>query len=430
MTKRRQCVITGMGAVTSLGLDIESTWEGIANCRSGVSKIALFNTETFPTKIAGEVKGFDITKFIPDDYELRDYMSRTTSYGIAAARMAIESAKINTKKIDPAKFGISVGTGEEHANLKQFGTVFGAESVYNSFLSNQYSPENYNNLGKIWSVRRSASMAASHLSIMFNAHGPNNTSVTACTSSGHAIGKAMRFIEAGDTDIMLAGGCEGLISEFTVAGFGLLGALSTRNDEPQKASRPFDLKRDGFILAEGAGMIVLEEFEHAKARGANILAKLTGFGCSSNAYRITDSPPDGKGAVLSMTWALEDAKKTISDIDYINAHGTSTLLNDRCETISVKKVFGDMAYKIPVSSNKSMLGHMIAASASVEAIISVLAIKNNLIPATLNLEYPDPDCDLDYVPNTPREKKVDAVLSNSFAFGGQNVSLLIERYND
>lgn len=429
MAKRR-CVITGMGAITSLGHDIDSTWDGIVNCRSGVARIRHFNPETFPTQIAGEVKDFDEKKYIPEGYEFVDYMSRACKYGTAAATMAIESAKIDTKKIDSTKFGVSIGTGEEHAGLKQFGSVFGAETVYNSFVTEKYFKDHHSLAAKVWPIRRGANMAASHFSIMFNAQGPSNTSVTACASSGHALGRALRFIESGDADVMLAGGCEGLISEFTVAGFGLLGALSVRNDEPEKASRPFDRKRDGFILAEGAGMLVLEDLEHAKNRGANIIAELIGFGCSSNAYRITDTPPDGKGSVLSMQSALKDAGKTITEIDYINAHGTSTLLNDKSETASIKTVFGDHAYNVPVSSSKSILGHMIAASGATESIIGILAINNNLLPPTLNLENPDPDCDLDYVPNKPRESEVNVVLSNSFAFGGQNVSLIIEKFKE
>ncbi len=428
MPEKRRCVITGMGAVTSLGRDLEATWDGIVNCRCGISRIALFDPETFPAQIAGQVKGFDLEKYISLDKKQIDFMSRTTRHGVAAAKMAMDSSGIDQEKIDPTKFGISLGTGEEHANLEQFGNVFGAENVYESFVANKYSPGTYSDIGKIWPVKRNANMSSANLSVIFNAQGPSNTSVTACASSGHAIGKAMRYIENGNADLMLAGGCEGLISEFTVAGFGLLGALSVRNDEPEKACRPFDLKRDGFILAEGAGIMVVEELKHAKARGANIIAELSGYGCSSNAYRITDSPADGSGAALSMNWALNDAKKTVDDIDYINAHGTSTMLNDRSETAAIKSVFGEKAYKTPVSSNKSMLGHMIAASGAVEAIVSVMAIKNNLAPATINYEYPDPDCDLDYIPNTPRERNVDTVLSNSFAFGGQNVSLIIESF--
>lgn len=429
MTKKR-CVITGMGAVTSLGLDLASTWDGIVNSRSGVSKLTLFNPDTFPTQIGGEVKGFDEKKYISADNEYRDFMSRATKYGIAAATMAIEAAKLDLKKIDSSMFGVSIGTCEDYAGLEQFGEIFGAENVYNSFKTNKYLAESYVSKGKIWPIRRNANIATSLMAVMFGANGPSNTSSTACASSGHAIGKAMRFIEAGDADIMIAGGCEGIISEFSVAGFGLLGALSVRNDEPEKASRPFDLKRDGFILAEGSAIMIIEELSHAKARNAEIIAELVGFGCSSNAYRITDSPPDGKGAVLSMNWALKDAGKTVDDIDYINAHGTSTLLNDKCETVSIKTVFGDKAYTTPVSSNKSMLGHTIAASAAVEAVISVCAIKNNIIPATLNLDNPDPACDLDYVPNKARESEVNAVLSNSFAFGGQNVSLVIVDFKE
>lgn len=430
MADRRRCVVTGAGAVTPLGLDLKSTWDGVVNCRSGVSLISVFNPETFPVRIAGEVKGFDESIYISRDNEYLDIMSRATKYAIAAATMAVGSAKIDIKEIDPAGLGVSIGTGEAYAGLDEFDRIFGAENVYGSFITNKYRAESYAGGGRLWPIHHSANMAASLVATTFNAQGPNSTSATACASSGHAIGKAMRFIESGEADVVLAGGCEGIINEFSVAGFNALSTLSLRNDEPEKASRPFDLKRDGFILAEGAGMMVLEELGHAKARGAEILAELSGYGCSSNAYRITDSPPDGRGAALSMTLALEDGGKGIDDVDYINAHGTSTMLNDRCETRSIKSVFGDLAYKVPVSSNKSMFGHMISASGAVEAIVSVLAINNNLVPATINQEYSDPDCDLDYVPNTPRETRVDVVLSNSFAFGGQNVSLLIERFRD
>ena len=430
MDKKRRCVVTGMGAVTSLGLDVASTWDGIVNCRSGISRITLFDPETFSAKIAGEVKGFDVKKYIPDNNNFSQFLSRSAMHGVGAAQMAVESAKLDIKKLDPVMFGVSVGTGEEHAGLEQFDYVFGAENVYESFVTNKYMPESYRALGMLWPIRRNANISSAIMSIMFNARGPLSTSSTACSSSGHAIGKAMRFIESGDADVMLAGGCEGLISEFTVAGFGLLGALSTRNDEPEKASRPFDRERNGFILAEGSGMVIIEELSHAKARGANIIAELTGFGCTSNAYRITDSPPDGRGASLSMEWALKDACKGIDDVDYINAHGTSTMLNDKCETRSIKNVFGKKAYDVPISSNKSMLGHTIAASAAIEAIVSIQAINNDLVPATVNQEYSDPDCDLDYVPNVPRERTVDLVLSNSFAFGGQNVSLVIEKFKE
>jgi 3-oxoacyl-[acyl-carrier-protein] synthase II len=240
----------------------------------------------------------------------------------------------------------------------------------------------------------------------------------------------MRMIEHADADIMITGGCDSIISEFSVAGFGLLGALSHNNGDPQRASRPFDLKRDGFVLGEGSGILVLEELSHARARGARILAEITGFGSSSNAYRLTDSPPDGRGADQSMRTALLDAGISPDQIDYINAHGTSTLVNDRSETQAIKKVFGETAYDTPISSNKSMLGHLIASAGTIELIMSVMTIQNKIIPATINYEIPDPDCDLDYVPNEPRKHEVNSVLSNSFAFGGQNASLVVERYYD
>jgi 3-oxoacyl-[acyl-carrier-protein] synthase II len=257
-----------------------------------------------------------------------------------------------------------------------------------------------------------------------------SSSSTACASSTHAIGKALRLIEHGDADIVIAGGTDSCLSEFSVAGFYLLGALSENNEHPEKASRPFDLKRNGFVLAEGAGILILEELQHALKRGAPIIAELKGFGTSSNAYRITDSPPDGRGPDQAMQSALEDAGLKPGDIDHINAHGTSTLINDRSETLSIKKIFEEAAYTIPISANKSMLGHPIASAGAIELIISVLTIHNNIIPPTINYEVPDPDCDLDYVPNEPRAGEVNTVLSNSFAFGGQNASLVVARYGE
>jgi 3-oxoacyl-[acyl-carrier-protein] synthase II len=273
-------------------------------------------------------------------------------------------------------------------------------------------------------------MTSHIVSIFFNLQGPLSSSSTACASATHAIGKAMRLIEHGDVDIMIAGGTDSCLSEFSVAGFYLLGALSEDNEEPQKASRPFDLKRNGFVLAEGAGILILEELQHALKRGAPILAELKGYGTSSNAYRITDSPPDGRGPDQAMQSALDDACMSPGSISHINSHGTSTMLNDRSETISIKKVFGDSAYQIPICANKSMIGHPIAGAGAIELIISVLSITKGIIPPTINYEVPDPDCDLDYVPNEARECAVETVLSNSFAFGGQNASLVVARYQE
>jgi len=424
----KRVVVTGLGAVTPLGLTVKSTWEGLTEGRSGVNRITLFDASTFPVRIAGEVKNFHLNGFGYDPH-LVDFMSRATKFCFEATRMAIEEAKLNLKTINPTRFGISLGTNEEHVHLDQIDEVYGEILSYQALVSgSNYYFDSSKPLGKIWPIRRTASITTFLLSLILNARGPTNTSVTACASSGHAIGRALRSIESGEADIMIAGGCESMISEFAIAGFGLLGALSKNNDEPHKASRPFDGKRDGFVLGEGSGILVLEELSHAQARKANILAELTGYGSSSNAYRITDSTPDGSGADICMMAALKDAHLSPDDIDYINAHGTSTLSNDRSETRAVKKVFGRRAYEIPISSNKSMLGHLIASSSAVELIISILTIQHNIIPPTVNLTHPDPECDLDYVPNISRGKEVNAVLSNSFAFGGQNVSLIAEKF--
>jgi 3-oxoacyl-[acyl-carrier-protein] synthase II len=424
----KRVVITGIGAVTPLGLDVKSTWEGLIEGRSGVSYITLFDASTFPVRIAGEVKNFHLNGFGFDPY-LIDFMSRATKFSLAATWMAIEDSKLNLRDINPARFGVSLGTNEEHVHLNQLDEVYGEILSYQALLSgSNYYFDTSKPLGRIWPVRRAANTPTSLLSLIFNAQGPMNTSATACASSGHAIGRAMRMIESGEADVMIAGGCESMISEFAIAGFGLLGALSRNNDEPEKASRPFDRNRDGFVLSEGAGILILEELSHAQKRGANILAELTGYGSSSNAYRITDSTPDGSGADICMLAALKDAHRSSEEIDYINAHGTSTLSNDRSETRAIKKVFKKMAHEIPISSNKSMLGHLIASSSAVELIISILTIQHNVIPPTVNLTHPDPECDLDYVPNIFRKKAVNTVLSNSFAFGGQNASLIVERY--
>jgi len=285
------------------------------------------------------------------------------------------------------------------------------------------------NLGQIWPLRRSAHMAANLISILYNIQGPISTTSSACASSAQAIGRALRMIQDGDAEVVITGGCDSIIGETAVTGFALLGALSKHNDAPEKASRPFDLMRDGFILGEGSGVLVLEDFEHARKRNAPIIAELAGYGSSSNAYRLTASPEDGRGADSCMSAALQDAGCSIEDVDYINAHGTSTYINDKCETAAIKKVFQDRAYEIPVSSNKSMLGHLVASAASIELIISVLTLTGGIIPPTINYENPDPECDLDYVPNESRTKQMKTILSNSFAFGGQNASLVVKKFH-
>ncbi|MDY6861367.1 MAG: beta-ketoacyl-[acyl-carrier-protein] synthase family protein [Thermodesulfobacteriota bacterium] len=426
---KRRIAITGIGAVTPIGHNVEESWKGFITGTSGVGKVSLFDASAFSTKIAAEVKNFDFS--VSKEYvKEQDFISRACHFIIAAAKEAMDMAKIDIKNADPFKIGIALGTGEEYLSISQFEEVFGEKNIYNSMITGGYYFNNSHFLGNIWPLQMSANVPSSILSIIYNARGPSYSSVTACSSSNHAIGLAMRAIESGDADIMITGGGDSLISEFSFAGFGLLGALSKNNIEPEKASRPFDLKRDGFVLGEGAGILVLEDLSHALKRKADILAELTGFGSSQNAYRITDSPPDGSGLDISMKRALNDAKRNPEDIDYVNAHGTATLINDRSETAAIKKIFGKKAYDLLISSNKSMIGHLIAGSAGVELVMSVKTINENIVLPTINLENPDPFCDLNYVPKVPVEKGINVVLSNSFAFGGQNSSLVIEGYKN
>lgn len=425
---RRRVVITGMGVVTPLGLDLKTTWENLMRAKSGIGYISLFDASTFPVQIAAEVKDFD-ESFINLPEGMENFVGRASKFCLAATQEAMGGSCLDLDIIDPTMLGISLGGNEEIYKLSNFSDAFDEEQILSSMDKQDLSYFNSASyLGKVWSVRRCAHTTSNILSILYNAQGPVSTSSTACASSAQAMGKAMRMIEHGDADIMITGGGDSIISEFAVAGFGLLGALSQNNEDPEGSSRPFDLKRDGFVLGEGAGILIVEELSHAQERGAKIIAEITGFGSSSNAYRITDSPPDGRGADQAMRSALLDAGLSPDDINHINAHGTSTLINDRSETQAIKKVFDKAAYRMPISSNKSMLGHLIASAGAIELIVSVMTIQKNIIPPTINYEIPDPDCDLDYVPNESREYEVDAVLSNSFAFGGQNASLVVERY--
>jgi 3-oxoacyl-[acyl-carrier-protein] synthase II len=440
--RQRRVVITGIGAVTPLGNDIQTTWENLIDGNSGIGPITLFNASKYPVKIAAEVKNFNFEKTILSE-DLDRFFGRSTRFCVNAVQEALLSANLNITNSLAEHIGIALGSNEEYAHLSQFNRMFDNEKILEILqarkaakLSGSAASQNYAHLasskmlGQIWPLRRSAHLAASLISILHNIKGPISTTSSACASSGLAIGRALRMIQDGDADIAITGGCDAIIGETSVTGFSLLGALSKQhNAEPEKASRPFDLKRDGFILGEGSGILILEELSHARKRNAPILAELAGYGSSSNAYRLTASPEDGSGADVCMSRALQDAGCSFEDIDYINAHGTSTYINDKCETAAIKKVFTERAYEIPVSSNKSMLGHLVASAASIELIISVLTINGGIIPATINYENPDPECDLDYVPNEPRKKQVETILSNSFAFGGQNASLVVKKYS-
>ncbi len=439
--KQKRVVITGIGAVTPLGNSIQDTWKSLVKGQSGIGPITLFDASKFPVKIAAEVKNFSFDNLILSE-ELDPFFGRSIRFCVNAVQEALQSAQLNLEGADTANFGISLGSNEEYAQFSHYNQMFEVEKILEILQARKLARLNGSStanmyprlsstklLGQIWQVRRSAHLASSLISILHNIQGPISTSSSACASSGLAIGKALRMIQDGDAEMVITGGCDAIIGETSVTGFALLGALSKNNAEPEKASRPFDLKRDGFILGEGAGILILEELSHARKRNAPILAELAGYGSSSNAYRLTASPEDGSGADICMGRALQDAGCSFEDIDYINAHGTSTYMNDKCETAAIKKVFSDRAYDIPVSSNKSMLGHLVASAASIELIISVLTINGGIIPATINYENPDPECDLDYVPNESRKKQVETILSNSFAFGGQNASLVVKKYS-
>lgn len=410
---KRRVVITGMGAVSPLGIGVDQNWQALCAGKSGIGPVTGFDTEGFRTRIAGEVKGFN-----PEDFMSRKLVRRSNGYihyAIAATRMAVEDAGLSiTGELGP-RVGTSVGTA--------MGGVKSLEKNHSLFLSgarNQISP--------FFIPSFICNMAAGQVAIEFGAAGPNMCSVTACATGAHSIGDAYRAIQNDEADVMLAGGSEAAISPVVFAGLDVIKVMSARNDEPEKASRPFDKERDGFIMSEGSAMVVLEELEFALNRGAKIYAEVLGYGHNSDAYHITSPDPEGNGAARCMQLALDDAGVTMEMIDYINAHGTSTAINDISETKAIKKVFGERAYRIPISSNKSMTGHLWAGAGVLEAIFSALTIVNGIIPPTINYETPDPECDLDYVPNSAREAVVNLVLSNSFGFGSTNGTLVISRY--
>ncbi len=436
---RRPVAITGLGAVTPLGLDVPSTWAGCRRGESGVRRISLFDASGFATRIAGEVPGFDPRIHLSDEScppRLRKYLDRKAAFALRAAHEALRQAGIRPGSVDPARFGVSVGTEAGRPLLEEIATRFVETRAVRASRSSGDLPgplaavdlaEALEALDPIALVREAANLPASLLARIHGAKGANATVSTACTSSAQSVGEAFDRIRRGEADVMLAGGCDALVEAFMVTGFGLLGALSTRNDEPARASRPFDLHRDGFVLAEGAGFVVLEALEHARARGAKALAELAGFGASCNAYRITDSPPDGRGAYLSMRFALADAGIDPAEVGYVNAHGTSTQQNDVSETNGLKRLFGDRATTVPVSSTKSMMGHLVAACGAVELVVCVRAMLDRVLPPTINLEAADPSCDLDYVPNVARPAGFDVAVTNAFGFGGSNGTLAIRR---
>lgn len=414
MASTPRVVITGMGAVSPLGLDVPSLWNGIKEGRSGIGPITRFDTAAYDTRIAGEVKGFDPST-VMDRKEARR-TDRVIQYAIAATDEALRNSELHITEANDERVGVLIGSG-----------IGGIESLSGNFET--LLSRGPGRVSPFLVPMMIADMPGGMVSIKYGAKGPNYAPVSACATAGHSIGEAAAIIRRGDADVMIAGGTEAAVVPISIAGFNAAKALSTRNDDPASASRPFDQTRDGFVMGEGAGILILERLEHALERGALILAEVLGYAATADAYHITMPDEIGSGAAKAMTIALQHAGLTPTDISYLNAHGTSTQANDRLETLAIKKVFGEAARSVPVSSSKSQFGHLLGAAGAVEAIVSVLAIREGLLPATINYQTPDPACDLDYVPNTPRTATVERVMSNSFGFGGHNVSLIFGRYS-
>ncbi|MEY2504534.1 MAG: 3-oxoacyl-[acyl-carrier-protein] synthase [Verrucomicrobiota bacterium] len=414
MIPERRVVITGMGVVTPIGNDLETFWRNLKEGVSGIGNIQAFDVSGYDCQIAGEVRDFDPKNYFNNPKDVRR-TDRYTHLAMAAAKMAMEDSGADLEKMDLHRFGAIVSSGigglktleDQHSALVNKGPSRVSAFTIPMLISN---------------------MAGGLISMEYGLKGPNLCIVTACATSNNAIGESWRMIKFGDADIFLAGGSEASIIPIGLAGFSAMKALSTRNDEPQRASRPFDRDRDGFVMGEGAGVVVVEELEHAKARGAKIYCELTGYGLSADAFHMTAPPPDGEGAARAMNIALNHARTTASQVDYVNAHATSTGLGDICETRAIKTVFGEQARTVSISSTKSMTGHLLGGAGAVEMAACALALRDSVIPPTINLENPDPECDLDYTPNVAKEKKLDVVLNNSFGFGGHNATLVAARF--
>lgn len=427
---RRRVVITGMGVVTPLGHTVADLFASQVEGRTAVGPFTRFDARTMPTTFASEVKGFELTRYLKDPGRYA-HCGVNTQFAIGATRQALEDAGLlDEGKGDRGRMGVYLGSGE---GAEDFPALMNSVGEATDPGAHTADPARFcEAILPVLDRRREAEVemhtTIGHLATLFALDGPNIACQTACAASSQAIGEALELIRAGDADVIAAGGAHSMLHPLGIAGFNRLTALSQRNDSPRTASRPFDLTRDGFVIGEGAGMVILEELEHAKKRGAPIYAEVTGYGTTADAYRMTDPHPQGRGAVRAMADALTDAGLRPADIGYINAHGTSTQANDSAETAAIKAVFGEQAYKIPVSSSKSMLGHLIAAAGVAELVICVEALRRGVLPPTINYQTPDPECDLDYIPNVAREQRVDHVLSNSFGFGGQNIALTVSRF--
>jgi 3-oxoacyl-[acyl-carrier-protein] synthase II len=412
---KKRVAVTGLGMVTPLGIGVEDTWNSLIAGKPGIGRITHFDSSNFPTQIAGEVEGFN-----PEDYiEPKDIkkMDRFIHFSIAAAKMAIDDSGLKITDSNAEKIGVVVGSG--------IGGLHAIEHYHSVFL--EKGPRR---ISPFFIPMLVINLASGQISIKFGAKGPNSAVATACATGSHSIGDAYKIIQRGDADAMIAGGTEAVITPLGIGGFNAMRALSTRNDEPEKASRPFDVDRDGFVMGEGAGVIILESLEIAMDRGAKIYAEVAGYGMTADAYHITVPAPNGEGAARCMEMTLKDGSVNPSEVDYINAHGTSTKYGDEIETNAIKTVFGEHAYKVAISSTKSMMGHLLGAAGGVEAAIVILSIYNDIIPPTINLDKPDPECDLDYVPYKSRKMTVNYALTNSFGFGGTNACLLFKKFKN
>jgi len=408
-------VITGVGLVTPVGIGKKEFWKSLIQGNSGISKISYFDTSEYSSKIAAEVKDFDYTNYISPKEANR--MDKSTQFSVVATMLALEDSKLKITEEDPYSMGVIIGSG--------IGGIGAFEKQYKILLE-----KGPNRVSPFFIPMMISNISAGEIAIKIEAKGPNMVINTACASSAHAIGIAFKILQKGDTQIIISGGTEAAVTPMSLAGFCKMRALSIQNDNPAQASRPFDKKRDGFVMAEGSGILILETLQHAKKRNADIYAEILGFGMTADAYHVTAPSPEGEGASQAMKIALEDAKIKPTQIDYINAHGTSTPLNDKLETLSIKNVFGKHAYNLKISSNKSMTGHMLGAAGGAEVIATALTLKEDIIPPTINYKYPDPECDLDYVPNKSERKLVKYAMSNSFGFGGHNGVIILSKYKE
>lgn len=427
---RKRVVVTGLGWVTPLGHDIATVWSNLLAGESGIASTTLFDARTFPTTFSAEVKNYDFAAAVGGSYERHKDAGRNTRFALGAAHQAWKMAGLEGAKLDPYSVGTYMGAGEGGLDFNRFvkACLMAWPAGSKSLNAKVWGEQAIKTFHPIQEIEQEPSMTIAHLTMEFNARGPSLNCLTACAASTQAIGEATAIIRHGDADVMISGGAHSMIHPFGVTGFNRLTALSTFNANPKQSCRPFDATRGGFVLGEGSGIVILESLEHAQARGAKILAEIVGYGSSCDAYAVTDQHPEGRGAMVAINGALKDAGLSPQDIHYINAHGTGTKVNDSTETMAIKGVFGEHAKNVPISSIKSMMGHLIAAAGAVELITCVLTIRDNIIPPTANYATPDPECDLDYVPNVARKAKVDVAMSNSFGFGGQNDTLIVKRF--